>query len=52
MRLWHRKSKWERRADRLTSSPAVRSGMSAVVGLVSLSAVSSAVSAWREKRDR
>lgn len=50
MKLFHRKSPWERALDRLPGSSALRGGALTAAGLIGLSAASAAVSALRDKQ--
>lgn len=51
MKMLHRKSKWEKTADRVLSNGLVKKGLSAAAGLVGVSIASAALSTLRKKQD-
>ncbi|WP_153865240.1 hypothetical protein [Mumia zhuanghuii] len=50
MKLFHRKSLWERAAERVPGGPMVRRGAMTAAGLIGVSVASAAVSAMRERQ--
>jgi hypothetical protein len=53
MRIFHRKSRWQRLLEKLASGvskkPAVKGGAAAATGVAALTAASAAVSSYRRK---
>jgi hypothetical protein len=57
MNILHRKSRWERMADRATSTigpatPAIRKGVTAAAGAAAVAVASATISSIRRKGDR
>ncbi|MFD1825689.1 MULTISPECIES: hypothetical protein [Mumia] len=50
MKLFHRKSPWQRAVEKVPGGSALRGGALTAAGLIGLSAVSAAVSAIRDKQ--
>ncbi|MGH1561679.1 hypothetical protein [Mumia sp. DW29H23] len=50
MKMFHRKSPWQRALEKVPGGSKLRGGALATVGVIGLSAASAAVSAIREKQ--
>ncbi|PJJ57045.1 hypothetical protein CLV56_1265 [Mumia flava] len=50
MKIFHRKSAWERAMKKVPGGAAIKGGALTVAGIVGLSAASAAVSALRDKQ--